>query len=148
MKKWIALILAAVLVCAFAGCKEKRTAEHKGGMVGKKSTYDISHTLMIDFKGEDKKTEEIILEIQNPLDVQCAYGYGYVIEVLTDGEWYTTQYGAPDTPAGVYVIEPGEIKEHSYKLFNEPPAGTYRLVLLGVYVGVEKSCVAAEFTLE
>lgn len=148
MKRWIAVVLALVLVFSLVGCKKSRGQDHADGMVGKKSTRVISDTLTIDFKGEDEKTGERIFTVQNPTDVQCAYGYGYVIEVLLEGQWYATDYGPVDAPAGVYVIEPGEVKEHSYKLFNDPPEGTYRLVLLEVYVGTEMSCIAAEFTLE
>ena len=148
MKKWIAMILAILLVFRMAGCSKTRNYGHAKGMVGGKSTRVISDTLTIDFKGEDEETGELIFTIQNPLDVQCAYGYAYVIEVLQDGQWYTTDYGPVDAPAGVYVIEPGETREHFYKLFNDPPAGTYRLVLLEVDVGTQRTSIAEEFVLE
>ena len=148
MKKWIAAFLALVLVFSSAGCKSAGAAGHAEGMVGKKSTRVISDTLTIEFNGKNEKTDELIFTFQNPLDVQCAYGYAYGIEVLLDGVWYTTDYGPVDAPAGVYVIEPGETREHHYKLFNDPPAGTYRLVLLEVDVGTERISIAEEFTLE
>ena len=148
MKKWMAMILVIVLVFCMAGCGKTRNYGHADGMVGGKSTRVISDTLAIDFNGKDEKTGELIFTIHNPLDVQCAYGYAYVIEVLLDGVWYTTDYGPVDAPAGVYVIEPGETREHLYKLFNDPPAGTYRLVLLEVDVGTERTSIAEEFTLE
>ena len=147
MKRWIAVFLALVLVFSLVGCKKSRGQDHADGMVGKKSTRVISDTLTIEFNGKDEKTDELIFTFQNPLDVQCAYGYGYVIEVLLEGQWYATDYGPVDAPAGVYVIESDETREHTYKLFNDPPAGTYRLVLLEVYQGTEDVSIAAEFTL-
>ena len=148
MKRWIALILAVLLVFSLAGCNKTRGQEHKEGMVGKKSTREIADTLAITFKGEDEETGELVFEIQNPLEVQCAYGYAYVIEVLLEGQWYATDYGPVDAPAGEYVIEPGETREHRYSLFSDPPVGTYRMVLLGVYEGSEQTSIAEEFTLE
>ena len=148
MKKWMAMMLAILLLFCLVGCNKTTSNGHVDGMVGGKSSRVISDTLAMDFQGEDEETGELIFTIKNPLDVQCGYGYAYVIEVLQDGVWYTTQYGAPDAPAGMYIIEPGETKEHSYKLFNDPPTGTYRLVLLEVDIGTERTSIAEEFTLE
>lgn len=148
MKKCMAIMLAVLLLFCLAGCSKTSNHGHTDGMIGKVSTRVISDTLTIDFKGKDEETGELIFTIQNPLDVQCAYGYAYIIEVLLDGQWFTTDYGPVDAPAGVYVIEPGETQEHLYKLFNDPPAGTYRLILLDVYEESQKTSIAEEFTME
>ena len=154
MKKWMAACLALVMVCTFAGCKKERATEHKDGMVGAKSTREISDVLEITFTEENREKNEVSFQIHNPHENLYVYGYGHVMEVLIDGVWYTTQYGAPDAPAGEINIQPGETKVETYTLFNDPPVGTYRIVVMEAasyddrFVKSGNACIAAEFMLE
>ena len=154
MKRWITIILVLVLAFSLAGCKKTRKQEHAEGMVGGESTRIISDVLEMTFVEEDEKTGDLLFEIRNPHDNLYVYGYGTVIEVLIDGVWYTTEYGAPDAPAGEINIHPGTTNTWVATLFNDPPVGTYRIVLLEVWAYDESNTrpeyqsIAAEFILE
>ena len=154
MKKQIAMVLALVLLVSLAGCRKTRGQEHKEGMVGAESTREISDVLEMTFVEEDEKTGDLLFEIHNSHDSLYVYGYGSVIEVLIDGTWHTTGYGAPDAPAGEINIHPGATNSWICTLFNDPPVGTYRIVFPEVFtydennVQSEYRTIAAEFTLE
>lgn len=121
--------------------------------MGGESTRVISDVLEMTFVEEDEKTGNLLFEIHNPHDILYVYGYGSVIEVLIDDVWYTTEYGAPAAPAGEINIHPGTTNSWVCTLFNDPPVGTYRIVLVEVWpydennVKPEHQSIAAEFTL-
>lgn len=82
---------------------------------------------------QDKRSVTFLM--QNTEDVNYAYGEAFAIEVLRDGQWYTTNYGPKDVPAVGYNLPPGETVERTFYLAYDQndnrtfPDGTYRVIM-------------------
>ena len=82
---------------------------------------------------EDKRSVTFLME--NVEDINYAYGEAFAIEMLRDGQWYTTDYGPKDVPAIAYTLPPRETVERTFYLAHDMndnrtfPDGTYRVVL-------------------
>ena len=103
---------------------------------------------------EDKRS--VIFLMENTEDVNYAYGEAFTIEVLRDGQWYTTDYGPKDVPAIGYTLLPGDTVERTFYLAYDQndnrtfPDGTYRVVMdvSPNEAWEEAFWIAGEFTVE
>ena len=127
MKRWMAVILALILVCVFVGCG-KNAAGHAEGMVGNKSSVVLSDQLDMQLAGTNQVGTLAFYRIYNPTESTYTYGAEYMIEVLLDGVWYTTAYGPRDVTAEGRSVQPGAMADYAFELQNTLPEGTYRYI--------------------
>ena len=148
MKRWIAAFLVLVLSFSLAGCKSVRAAGHAEGMVGKESSIQLSDEITMDLVGTNQVGNLAFYRIHNTTDKVYTYGAEYMIEVLLNGKWHTTNYGPKDVTAeGRYVL-PGAMADYAFALQNTLPEGKYRYIKKAcpedmpkdsIYVGMEFS---------
>ena len=148
MKRWIAAFLALVLSFSLAGCESVRAAGHAEGMVGKESRIQLSDEIIMDLVGTNQVGNLAFYRIHNTTDKVYTYGAEYMIEVLLNGKWHTTNYGPKDVTAeGRYVL-PGAMADYAFALQNTLPEGKYRYIKKAcpedmpkdsIYIGMEFS---------
>lgn len=82
---------------------------------------------------EDKRSVTFLMH--NGEDVTYEYGEAFGMEMLRDGQWYTTDYGPKDVPAIGYSLLPGETAERTFYIAYDQndnrrlPDGTYRVIM-------------------
>ena len=128
MKKWIAIILMAVLLFSLGGCKRTEAAGHAEGMVGKESNIQLSDEIIMDLAGTNQMGTLSFYRLENPTQVTYTYGEEYIIEVLLDGKWYTTAYGPKDVTAQGYGLLAGAVNDHAFTVHESLPEGKYRYI--------------------
>ena len=128
MKKRIAVVLALVMVCTFAGCKKTNVAGHGEGMIGQESEIRLSEEISMQLAGTNQVGTLTFYRIHNPTEVRYTYGAEYMIEVFQDGKWYTTNYGPKDVTAQGYSLLEGNMNDQAFTVHESLPEGKYRYI--------------------
>lgn len=135
MKKGIALICGAVLMCTLAACggsgskpQELKPSEYSG------ADFDASGDVAIETEYEVYGSDApwVSYTVTNHTSEELAYGVAFSVEVLREGQWYQVPF--PENTAwdaiGV-VLKPKDTNAHEFRfseLGYQMADGQYRLI--------------------
>ena len=127
MKRWMAVILALILVCVFVGCG-KKVDGHEPGMIGGKSNRKLSQDVEISLAGTNQSGTLDVWRAVNHTDKDYHADLEFELEILLDGKWHKTNYDMVDLPSGGCYCPAGEAEYFAFDQVGGLPAGTYRFI--------------------
>ena len=149
MKRYIALLLALMLIISLIGCGKEKT-----GVIG--DTYSDYTGISIEIENLDisKKNSSVSVKWQNDTSYDVSYGNYYTIEREIDDEWHSCAIADVAFSEIGYILKPGTMHEtYTFgKYFDTSISGKYRIrseCYVQINDGENEHCIVwAEFIIE